>query len=78
MTDFTDQLLQEQLQKREAMFLQLSQAYDQKLEDDMGKLHNQFVGFISASKLPLPQVLLVLQILIRETIDQAFMKYMGD
>ena len=54
----------------------MSESYETKLEKDMGQLHNQFVAFISTAKLPLPQVLLVLQILVKETIDQAYGKYL--
>lgn len=56
----------------------LGDAYEAKLEVDMEKMHNQFVGFISVAKLPLPQVLLVLQMLVQETIEQAYKKYLGD
>jgi hypothetical protein len=41
----------------------------------MALLHNRFVAFIAESRLPLPQVLLVLEMLITETIDQAKRKY---
>ena len=54
----------------------MSESYETKLEQDMGQLHNQFVAFIASAKLPLPQVLLVLQILIKETVDQAYGKYL--
>ena len=54
----------------------MSVSYETKLEQDMGQLHNQFVAFIASAKLPLPQVLLVLQILIKETVDQAYGKYL--
>ena len=55
----------------------VSGLYDKKLDDEMGKLHNQFVGFISAAELPIPQVLLVLEMLKKETVDQAYRKYLG-
>lgn len=51
--------------------------YESYLDDAMGNLHNQFVAFISESKLPLPQVLLVLKILEAETIEIARQKYTG-
>lgn len=51
--------------------------YESYLDDEMGNLHNQFVAFISESKLPLPQVLIVLKILEAETIEIARHKYMG-
>jgi hypothetical protein len=68
---------QEAIQQQEVALRMMSESYDAKLEKDMGQLHNQFVAFISASRLPLPQVLLVLQILIKETVDQAHAKYLG-
>ncbi len=64
-------------EKQAAIISMLSESYAAKLEHDMEKLHNQFVAFISAAELPLPQTLLVLQILVRETIDQAHTKYIG-
>jgi len=51
--------------------------YENHLTDEMGMLHNRFVAFIAESRLPLPHVLLVLEMLISETIDQAKKKYMG-
>ena len=64
-------------EKQEALLKALNDSYLIKLDEEMGKLHNQFVGFISASKLPLPQVFLVLEILKMETVNQAFSKYIG-
>lgn len=48
------------------------------ITDEMGELHNNFVAIISASKIPLPHVSLVLDMLKRETIEQAFKKYLGE
>lgn len=45
------------------------------MEDEMGQLHNRFVAFISESKLPLPMVVLVLEMLLAEATDQALVKY---
>lgn len=45
------------------------------MEDRMGQLHNRFVAYISESKLPLPMVVLVLQMLLAEATDQALVKY---
>lgn len=56
----------------------LADAYEDQLNTEMGQLHNQFVVFISTARLPLPQVLLVLQILVQETVEQATRKYLGD
>jgi len=66
------------IEKQQLMMQVLSDAYSAKLDSDMEKLHNQFVAFISAAKLPLPQTLLVLQILVKETIDEAYKKYLGE
>lgn len=65
------------LEKQEIIMKELSTAYLNSLDTEMGKLHNQFVAFISSSKLPLPQVALVLEILLRETVDHAMKKYIG-
>jgi hypothetical protein len=70
-------LTQEEIQKqRDSLYQELGKAYQAKLDNDMEKLHNQFVAFISVSHLPMTEVLLVLEILIKETIDQAIKKYM--
>jgi hypothetical protein len=74
----TDEAVTEAVAKQQALMEELGKAYSAKLDEDMGKLHNQFVTFISAAKLPLPQVALVLEILLREVVDQAMSKYMGD
>ena len=42
----------------------------------MGNLHNKFVGFISEARIPLPQVILVLQMLLKEATDMALRKYL--
>lgn len=66
------------LDKQKIIMEELNSAYLNALDTEMGQLHNQFVAFISASKLPLPQVSLVLEILLRETIDHAIQKYIGE
>jgi hypothetical protein len=75
--DITEQTVGMAIEKQQALLEQLSEVYSAKLDDEMGKLHNQFVAFISASKLHLPQVALVLEILLKETVDEAMRKYMG-
>lgn len=65
-------------EQRDAALAQLQIAYNEHLEREMGHLHNRFVAFIGESRLPLPQVLLVLEMLISETIMQARKKYLGD
>jgi len=64
-------------ERQRAVTQMLAASYDAQLEEQMGQLHNQFVGFIAAARLPLPQVLLVLQILVAETVAQAQEKYLG-
>jgi len=53
---------------------QIDQLYGQLLDDRIGKLHNKFVGFISESKIPLYNVLVVLDILKIETTQQIMAK----
>jgi hypothetical protein len=69
---------QEALEKQRLLMSALAGAYEDQLNTEMGQLHNQFESFISASSIPLPHVLLVLQMLITETIDQAKQKYLGE
>jgi hypothetical protein len=69
---------QEALEKQRLLMTALAAAYEDQLNTEMGQLHNQFESFISASSIPLPHVLLVLQMLITETIDQAKQKYLGE
>lgn len=63
------------VEKQEAIMKKMAEMYSTRLDDQMGQLHNQFVGFISESQLPLPQVLLVLQMLVHETVEQAARQY---
>jgi hypothetical protein len=65
------------LERRQALLQAVGTAYAAQLDEQMGLLHNQFVAFISEAKLPLPQVLLVLEMLVNETIAQARAKYVG-
>jgi hypothetical protein len=60
-----------------AVLAKLRLVYEKHLDDEMGLLHNRFVAFISESRLPLPQVLLVLEMLVAETKYQAMKKYLG-
>jgi hypothetical protein len=66
------------IDKQKAIMDALGDAYSMKLEEEMGQLHNQFVAFISASRLPLPQALLVIEMIRKELIDQAYKKFLGD
>ena len=63
--------------RRLELMAHLSEAYLSALDEQMGQLHNQFVAFISEAKLPLPQVLLVLEMLVSETVAQAHAKYLA-
>ena len=49
--------------------------YNTVLDGQMEHLHNQFVVYISESKLPIMQVIMVLQILLKESVDMATQKY---
>ena len=55
-------------------FEQIDQLYGQMLDDRVGQLHNKFVGFISESKIPLYNVMVVLDILKAETTQQIMAK----
>ena len=63
-------------QRKREVLASLSRAYAQKLENDMGTLHNQMVGFISSSGVPLPQALLVIEMIRKEIVDQAYTRYL--
>ena len=65
-------------EQQDAAVLKLARIYEDNLETMMARLHNQFVAFISESRLPLPQVLLVLQMLVAETVKQANRKFLGE
>ena len=68
----------ENLQARQSAIMEkLSAAYEKKLDDEMGKLNNQIVGFIAATGLPLPQALLVIEMVRKEIITQAHARYLG-
>jgi len=53
---------------------QVDQLYGQLLDDRVGKLYNRFVGYISESRVPLYNVLAVLEILKTETVGQIMKK----
>lgn len=52
--------------------------YNTILDTQMEQLHNRFVAYISESRLPVMQVIMVLHILLREATDMAVQKYVGD
>lgn len=64
--------------EHEAAVAHLRGVYEDHLNESMAHLHNRFVAFIAESRLPIPQVLLVLKILEAETIEQAKKKYLGE
>jgi len=55
------------LEKHQAEF---QAAYEAKLDELTGRLYNQFVGFISESRVPLYNTLVVLEILKTEVTEQ--------
>jgi hypothetical protein len=73
----TDEEARQAMAQRQALLTELGKAYSAQLDDTMGQLYNQFVVFIAQAQLPLPQVLLVLELLVQETIQQARSKYLG-
>jgi len=64
--------------EHKAAVAHLRSVYEDYLNESMALLHNRFVAFIAESRLPLPQVKLVLDILVAETINQAKVKYLGE
>lgn len=56
--------------------LELEARYNQYITDQAGTLHNQIVAFISQSKIPLVQVMLVLDMLLEETKRNCYDKYL--
>lgn len=63
--------------KQSAVMQALGDSYSETLDKEMGRLYNQFVAFISTAKIPLPNVILVLEMLKRDAVEQAFCKYVG-
>ena len=78
MIEVTEQNAELAAERQTQLLQHLGEAYSDRLDEQMGQLHNQFVTFISAARLPLPQVLLVLEILVNETVAQATERYLGD
>ena len=50
--------------------------HENQIEEASAHLYNKFIGFISESDLPLPQIVIILQILLDEAINLAKEKYM--
>ena len=61
-----------------AQKLGLEKRYEEYIEDEAGKLHNQIITLISQNKIPLIQALLVLEVLIEETKRKCFERYLGE
>lgn len=52
--------------------------YEAQNTEKMGHLHNRFVAFISEAKIPLPNVVMVLQMLLKEAMEMAEKKYLKE
>jgi len=57
--------------------LELEKRYEEYIGDKTGLLHNQFVAFISESKIPLNLCLLVLELLLDEVKEQLRKQHLG-
>jgi predicted dithiol-disulfide oxidoreductase (DUF899 family) len=66
------------VEQQQAALAHLGSVYEDHLDTTMAHLHNRFVAFIAESRLPIPQVLLVLKMLVVETVNQAKKKYLGE
>ena len=64
--------------KAAALLKQFEAQFDETLNDRMGHLHNQIVGFVSESRLPITHVITVLQMLLSEANEQAFKKFVKE
>lgn len=56
---------------------ELEKQYNQYITDKAGELHNKMVAFVSESKIPLIQVLLVLTMLLDEVKEQLRKQHLG-
>lgn len=57
---------------------ELEQKYESYITDQAGLLHNKIALFIAESKIPLVQVLLVLEMLTEETRRACYKKYIEE
>ena len=72
---------QEELQERQLppeIIKLIIENYNTAIDQQMEYLHNQFVVYISESKLPIMQVIMVLQILLKESVEMAIQKYVKE
>jgi hypothetical protein len=51
--------------------------HENAIEDRMGHLYNRFVGYIAEARLPIPQVITVLNMLLKDSLVIADKKYKG-
>lgn len=54
----------------------LEDVYGKHLVDSMGELHNRLVAYISEARIPLPHLVLVLELLRDEAVELARREYM--
>ena len=66
------------IEKQKVFLAELSEAYLKRLDDEMGKLFNQFTIFISESRLPLVEILAVLVLLTDNIKDNLKKHYLGE
>jgi hypothetical protein len=52
--------------------------YAAQIDDSMADLHNRLAAFIAEVKIPLPMIMLVLKMLEKEVVDQAYKQYLGE
>lgn len=71
------QELEEKMVPKELIDLIISD-YENAIDKRMEILHSRFEVFISEAKLPIIQVIAVLQLLLAEAIDMAKRKYLGE
>ena len=58
--------------------LELEKRYDEYITDQAGTLHNKIVAFISESRIPLVQVMLVLEMVLEECKRNCYERYLGE
>lgn len=58
--------------------LELEARYNQYIFDQSGILHNKIYAFVSESKVPLIQVMLVLEMLLEECKRECYKKYLEE
>lgn len=65
-----------QREQAEALARMIVEDYEKQQFDEMGKLHNRFVGYVAESGVPLRNVIIVLELLLREALDRAEEQYL--